>query len=247
MKSKIDLMDVSFLIPVRIESPDRWDNIQIILDFLTSSFDCHILILESDVKPKLNDMLYPNWEYRFQEDHTPFLWRTKINNQLIKKSKSAISIIYDTDVIFPTSQLVEAVNLIRSGKSRFAYPYNGTFLQVDNYNKKIFQKFLDTDWLLFNRPIFAVDSQFSVGGAFVFSTETYRACGMENEKIQGWGHDDAERNKRIKNLGYQLPRIDGPLFHLWHSRNENSYFFDLDKALRSFEVYFEACNPTNHG
>ena len=40
----------------------------------------------------------------------------------------------------------------------------------------------------------------------------------------GWGNEDYDRYNRFKNLGYNIYRVDTPLFHLCHPRKENSSF-----------------------
>src|SRR5690606_21229990 len=113
-----------------------------------------------------------------------------------------IGVLYDTDVIIPSVQLSDAAAAIRNSKSAFALPYDGRFLQVDSYNKKLFKSMLDIDFLEGGRELYLVDTTCSVGGCFMFNVALYKTCGIENEYIQGWGHDDAERAKRLQKLGY---------------------------------------------
>ena len=48
----IDLKDVTFIIPARIEHKDRINNLIIITENLLNNFDCKIIICESDKKRK---------------------------------------------------------------------------------------------------------------------------------------------------------------------------------------------------
>jgi hypothetical protein len=48
--NKIDLKDVTFVIPVRIDCIERLENIFLIIDYLYSLFDTNIIVLESDKK-----------------------------------------------------------------------------------------------------------------------------------------------------------------------------------------------------
>ena len=44
---KHDLKDITFTIPVRIDSKDRFDNIHYIIDYLTANFDTNIIVFEN--------------------------------------------------------------------------------------------------------------------------------------------------------------------------------------------------------
>ena len=101
---------------------------------------------------------------------------------------------------------------------------------------------MSIDFLESGKSFYTVDTYNSVGGCFMFDIAEYKKCGMENENIEGWGHDDAERIKRLKKLGYEIFRPEGPLYHLWHPRSQNSYFFDEATAITSFEIYFNTCS-----
>lgn len=61
--------------------------------------------------------------------------------------------------------------------------------------------------------------------------ESYKNAGMENEDFYGWGLEDGERFYRMYSLGYKIRRVQGPLFHLTHSRGINSMFQNPDQVL----------------
>ena len=42
------LSDVSFVIPVRIDSQERSRNLDLVIDFITRYFDSQIMVLEAD-------------------------------------------------------------------------------------------------------------------------------------------------------------------------------------------------------
>ena len=52
-------MNLSFLIPVKLESEDRVRNLTTVLSFL-SKFNSQILIKESDISPKFESFVLPN-------------------------------------------------------------------------------------------------------------------------------------------------------------------------------------------
>ena len=45
---KTDLTDVTFIIPVKIDSDDRRRNLKITLSYLQRNFDTNIIVCESD-------------------------------------------------------------------------------------------------------------------------------------------------------------------------------------------------------
>ena len=67
-------MNLSFLIPVKLESEDRVRNLTTVLSFL-SKFNSQILIKESDISPKFESFVLPNLkntdyiDYTFEKHH----------------------------------------------------------------------------------------------------------------------------------------------------------------------------------
>ena len=104
------------------------------------------------------------------------------------------------------------------------YPYgNG------NYQKKIYaddemvSEFLsnDCDFSILERK-FEWDNAES-GHVQFFNTAAYREGGMENENFRGSSPEDKERLHRFVTLGYNVGRIDDLIYHLEHSRGNNSW------------------------
>ncbi|UCS95061.1 hypothetical protein KZP23_08640 [Echinicola marina] len=238
---KINLKDLSFLIPVRIDHPDRLFNLEVIIAYLRKYFDTSIWIWENDVNQKVPNWIKENTHYRFESSHEGVFRRTRINNKLIKACDTPLAVLYDTDVIILPKQLINSVEMIRQQEARFSLPYDGRFVQVDRYHRKLFAKLLEPAILMESLSAFAVDTYLSVGGCFIFDRAAYRKCGMENEGIAGWGHDDAERVKRLGKLGQRIYRPEGPLFHLWHKRMANSWFYDNNQAVKSSQTYLQTC------
>lgn len=236
-----NLHDVAFLIPVRIDSNSRWQNLNAIVNYLLSHFSANIYLCENDKIPKTDVAIRKVCNYIFQENNELLFPRTTINNYLIRQASAPIGILYDTDVIIPPGQLLAAIDHIRSGKVHFSLPYDGTFTEVDAYTKRLFLRNGDIGFLQAGDAYYDVNTWNSVGGCFAFRKSTYLECGLENEYIKGWGHDDAERIKRIRKLGHQLYRPDGRLYHLWHERAENSWFLDQHHEMNSYLQYLKVC------
>ncbi|WEK33547.1 MAG: galactosyltransferase-related protein [Candidatus Pseudobacter hemicellulosilyticus] len=244
MQKRIDLSDTSFVIPVRIDSADRIDNLTVIVSYLNTYFDTTIIILESDKEPRVKELTPGSYEYIFIESTAPLFDRTSNNNRLLNACNTPIAVLYDADVIIPPDQLLKAIEGIRKKSWHFSLPYDGRFIQVDKYCRQLFKKTLRLDFLQEAEWLFETSTWNSVGGCFVCQLAEYKKNGMENESIEGWGHDDAERVKRLRKLGYYINRSSGPLYHLCHSRSNNSYFFDQARAAASFGTYFNICSSS---
>ncbi|WP_205510388.1 galactosyltransferase-related protein [Longitalea arenae] len=238
-EDRIDLRDVTFLIPVRIDGESRLKNLYIVTACLNKYFKTNILIGESDTGSKIDVSQLPACcKCIFIEDSDVFLHRTKVNNILIKNASTEIIAIYDTDVVFPIDQIVQSVQLIRQGSAAMVSPYDGDFVGITNIFKSMMEKILDPELLSLNLKKFHLVSRRSYGGAAFLNRTAYIAAGMENEHFTSWGPEDIERPKRMKNLGYKVKRIQGPLFHLPHARNINSGYPNSDYYVHFMEEYF---------
>lgn len=240
---RVDLRNVTFLIPVRIDSEERLENLSIILKYIDKYFDTHVLIAESDKASKVSGLSLPDCCHLiFIEDDDPVFHRTHYNNLLTVESATPIIAIYDTDVVFPTNQILEAVTLIRSGKADYVSPYDGAFLSIDRLFKAMLGKTLDPELLQYNIGKFGTGTYRSWGGATFLNCQSFITAGMDNEKIDSWGPEDIERMKRMQILGYTIKRIKGPLFHLPHPSSLNSGYHDLNTRMRLMEEYLKICS-----
>jgi hypothetical protein len=244
-KNRIDLTDVTFLIPVRIDSEGRLQNLLMVIAYLHKHFDTHIIVAESDGTSRVPVHRLPSCcRYFFIQDDDPKLHRTRLNNRLIKQSDTAIVALYDTDAVLAPEQIKAAVETIRNGNAHYASPYNGEFLDVDKMLKGLFGRVLDAGILQCNKNKLMVVTKRSWGGACFLLKEAYIEAGMENERFLSWGPDDIERVKRLEILGYTIRRVEGPLFHLNHERKENSGYQDHDVYCTYMQIYFDLCSMT---
>lgn len=236
---KIDLTDVTFLIPVRIDSPERLENLKLTVQFLNSYLDTSVLALEADLKEQVQ--IPEGVRKWFVKDHDPVFHRTRYLNQMTRQVTSPYLAIWDADVIGIPSQLEAAVNLLREGKADMVFPYEKYFYAVpklfkelyvnNNYRLDILEKgkeymgYMPGDW--------------PVGGAFLVNRQAYMEAGMENEHFYGWGPEDAERVVRWDTLGYRIKRVDGPLFHLPHPRK--SWYDSKETEIRNRGEFLRIC------
>ena len=192
---RIDLLDVTFLIPVRIDSPERKENLFLVLEFIKNNFGTTIMVLEVDKKEQISSHLIDR--KFFIEDHDPIFHRTKYLNQLTEASTTPIIAIWDIDVLLGSKQLIESVNMLRNNETDMVFPYDGRFYKIypvlvnlykSTRNIKVFKENIGKLYLMYGNC--------SVGGTFIVDKSTYCKAGMENEYFHGWGPEDTERVKR---------------------------------------------------
>lgn len=238
--NRTNLTDVTFLIPVRIDSEERFENLNLVLEFLKANFKTTIKVLEADAFPYFNN---DNVDYKtFVVDDNPIFHRTKYLNQLTKSSTTPYLAIWDTDVILEPQQIVNSVELLRKQEAEMVFPYDGNFYKIPQMIKSIYRDKTDITVFSDNRSKFLrMFGHFSVGGAFIVNRQAYMEAGMENEKFYGWGPEDIERVKRWEILGYRIRFIDGPLFHLYHKRKLNSWHASRDIELENRLELLKIC------
>jgi len=215
----INLKDVTFIIPIKLDTEDRLNNYKTIIKHLTTLFDTNIIVCESDIKSNRELLdIHDCIEYVFIENVTEYFHRTKILNIMTKMSKTNIVCNYDTDVVFPEQQYLSAVNKIKDGCS-VVFPYGGKFMNIPKHLFNLVEEGRFDD-------IFEDDLELahpnSLGGAFFFNREVYTSVGLENENFMSWGFEDNERINRLKKLGHDFCRVPGILIHLDHERSINS-------------------------
>ena len=245
--SKIENRNVTFVIPVRIDSPERSENLDMVLRQLSHRKQTTILILEADIKPLYNlKKGYSNVKYLFVEDHDPVFHRTKYLNQLLREAETELVGIWDTDVILPDEQIDRALQDICEGKAVMSYPYDGRFYLCTPDESTFYRQEGSIDYLL--KLEYSNNSNFvsnSVGGAFWVRKDLYLEAGGENEFFYGWGLEDQERIRRLFILGLPVTRVDGSLFHLFHPRNENSQYKNNEAESISRQEFLKVCSMTS--
>jgi len=222
---KYDLEDTTFIIPLRIDTIDRLENLLFCTNHLLKYFNTKILILEADTRNRniLNKMLNKKITYVFREDKDPIFFRTSYINKIVQATQTPYIAIWDADVIAPVEQIISSIDLLRKDEADFVYPYKGLLLDVPTCIKNIYSKKENIHVLnKFSSGFHFMYGQNAVGGGFFTNRLKYIEAGMENENFYGWGLEDGERFVRWHKLGYRISRVEGSLFHLFHERGMNS-------------------------
>lgn len=238
---KIDFSDVTFLIPVRIDSVIRIENLIATIRFLQKNFHTNIIVLEANTyKNKiLERCLSKSVKYVFNKDNDPIFFRTHYLNCMTKMAKTEIVAIWDADVIAPKKQLLDSVNSLRSHLADVALPYDGRFVEVTSCIREYYIESPNIRLLTSNiEKMYLPYGLDMYGGAIFVNRKRYMECGMENEKFYGWGPEDQERIERMRRKGCSIYRSKGVLFHMTHPRNLNGGFnSELQKRRLNKELF----------
>lgn len=230
--TKFDLLDLTFIIPLRIDYIDRLENLLFSTNLLIENFNTNIIVWESDERNRLilPKLLSSKIKHVFNEDYDPIFYRTKFINTIVKTIQTPYIAIWDADVLVPKEQIIESINALRSCEADFVYPYKDKLLNVPTVVKNIFAKKTDLSILQgLSAGFHVMYGPKPVGGGFFANLAKYIEVGMENENYYGWGIEDGERVTRWMRLNYNIKHVEGALYHLYHSRGVNSTFHTVDQ------------------
>jgi len=240
-----NLEELTIIIPVKVESNDRYNNLKVVLGYINNHFKTNVKIIEeSPDKPKvdfLSDFINLNIDYKFYcvEGNKPY-HRTKYLNEMLFSTTTKVVSNYDSDVFFPVETYINVVNSIINNEYDFVYPYIFGDGQKQLYYSKWYEDPLGK-WLYYpmykftedwNPSIFESDDiddkkrvviQNSECGHSIFAnTEKYKEAFGENENFISYGPEDQERLYRFKKLGYRLNWYNDFVYHIEHERTPDS-------------------------
>jgi histo-blood group ABO system transferase len=223
---KFNLKDVTFVIPVRIDSPERDFNIRMLLSYIQQYFDTNIHIVESGIEQKLH--AFSGLGYDFIKMDNSIFHKNLMVNIALQKCKTPYVCVTDSDVVVKDSAYVESVVLLRKNKVDIVYPFDNTYINVtDEKSKDIFRVYRNLD----NVCGKIVKDRFpQYGGIYFGNLESIKQAGYENQNMVSWGYDTLERYYRYGILGYKIGLIRGRnMYHLDHpchtvSTKNHSYY-----------------------
>tara|TARA_Y100001938_G_scaffold23537_1_gene30743 strand:- start:30 stop:869 length:840 start_codon:yes stop_codon:yes gene_type:complete len=236
---RLDLTNATFMIPIRIESPDRLRNVITVLSFLLENLNTNIILKEVDKEsvfqrdalPILRDIvdldgqdIFQNLNYIFEQSDDPLFHRQKIINEMIMEADTKVVVNYDCDVILRLSAYDRAYHWINDGLFDVVYPFGDDMYQkqVKTDDDLVSAFIKDYDYRMLDEVSKVHTSDY--GWVQYFNRQVYIDGGMENENFKAYAPEDKERYYRFKKLGYRVERIDNWVYHLEHARGENSWF-----------------------
>lgn len=242
----IDLQDVTFIIPVRIESHDRFRNVFLCCAYLLQSTNAKIIIKESNsisivsnVIEKLNNFGCDTerLKYLYEKTDETMFHRTRLLNEMLVASETPIVVNYDCDILLPLHSYEQAANMCKNGYD-LVYPYgfgdDVQFRMLLNEQEDV-QNLILSDFDLKMAKGFLWRAEY--GFCQFFKKESYLNGFMENENFLAYGPEDVERALRWMKLGYNVGRVEAKVYHMEHSRTENSN--SSNPFMKSNEELFE--------
>ena len=227
-------MDLTFLIPTRIETEDRLRNIISSVSYLLRHVPAKVIVKEVSGRETFKFRAIPeirkyantdNLTYLFEENNDPLFCKSKVLNDLIVASDTKVVANYDADCILPITSYKEAYDLIDQGHADVVYPYQcGIYQWCSEYNMEIFDQFVKswdgTSVLDKNKSL----SNSTIGWCQFVDRQKYIDSYMMNENFVSWGCEDDEFYFRMSTLGNRIARVNNYVYHLEHARTHNSWF-----------------------
>ena len=227
------MMDLTFLIPTRIETEDRLRNIISSVSYLLRHIPAKVIVKEVSNHPTFKFRAISeirkyadtsNLTYLYEETEEPLFCKSKVLNDLIVAAGTKVVANYDADCILPLESYHYAYNAINDNQADVVYPYGcGVYQWRAEYNQDIYEEFvnrLDVSVLDKNKTL----SNSTIGWTQFINRQKYIESYMMNENFISWGCEDDEFYYRMSVLGNRIGRIDSYVYHLEHSRTHNSWF-----------------------
>jgi glycosyltransferase involved in cell wall biosynthesis len=237
--------ELSFVIPIRIDTPDRLENCGAILKFLTTQFPAaEIQLVEQDRETQTAGLRasFPQVVWHFSANDKQFSRAAAINTGLINASRPYVC-AYDTDILIDPEALRRSVALIRAGHWPIVIPFNLIFVELRGERRKKMIADLDISNLGRIRNLADVprhpeiDSRVLSGAIMVCDRDLAVMEGGYNRKMVSYGWEDIEFFKRFEKLGCYSYMLSGfNLIHLDHRRGPDSRINEMYEVnQREFE------------
>jgi hypothetical protein len=228
------MMDLTFLIPTRIETEDRLRNIISSVSYLLRNVPAKVIVKEVSGRNTFKFRALPEIKkyadtdkltHIFEESNDPLFCKSKVLNDLIVASDTSVVANYDADCILPKESYRQAYEMINNNEADVVYPYGcGVYQWKAEYNSQIYDEFVKswngTSVLDKNKTL----SNSTIGWTQFIRRENYINSYMMNENFVSWGCEDDEFYFRMSTLGNRIARLNNYVYHLEHGRTHNSWF-----------------------
>ena len=227
-----NLERTTFIIPIKIEHPDRYRNAKTVLSFLNHHFKTNVFIYEiSDSGTKLdflNSLSNLNIKHWVSEPEDAF-HRTKYLNIMLDEVETPVVSNYDIDVILDPDLYLECQSDVLEGNFDVVYPYHygydyhGQKMVYPNINLDEFRDSgYETSYITERSHIFQ-NYYSEYGHCIFFKTRVYKEYGGENESFVSYGPEDKERGERFVKLGKKVEwKKFRTIYHFEHFRGNDS-------------------------
>jgi predicted glycosyltransferase involved in capsule biosynthesis len=235
MNDPIDFSNISLIVPIRIDTKERGENLQTLVNFyLQNCGNVNFVFVENDDNIKtLKNYIIPDITdiYCYIGSCGAFN-KCLTYNTGAKLSKTKYLCLIDADVIVHPQQIIKAKNRIIENKMDLMIAYNGLAYYLSKEAKDKFKKENTYDYLIsilpekhyinYKTQNLLVGNNQAVGGCLIVERETFLKFKGFNPNFIGWGYEDNEIISRVQILGYNVGRINGSNDVLWHLPHENN-------------------------
>jgi hypothetical protein len=227
------MKDLTFIIPTRIETEDRLRNIISSVSYLLKHLPAKVIVKEVSPQSTFKFRAIPeikkyadisNLTHIYEHTDEPLFCKSKVFNDLIVAADTKFVANYDADCILPLTSYHQAYALLAGDQADVVYPYGcGIYQWKAEYNMHVYQEFVSTlDYRVLDKRRTLSNS--TIGWTQFVNRQKYIDSYMMNENFISWGCEDNEFYFRMSTLGNRIARVDDYVYHLEHSRTDNSWF-----------------------
>ena len=227
------MKDLTFIIPTRIETEDRLRNIISSVSYLLRHLPAKVIVKEVAPQSTFKFRAIPeikkyadisNLTHIYEQTSEPLFCKSKVLNDLIVAADTKFVANYDADCILPLTSYHQAYALLAGDKADVVYPYGcGIYQWKAEYDMQVYQEFVSTlDYRILDKRKSLSNS--TIGWTQFVNRQKYIDSYMMNENFISWGCEDDEFYFRMSTLGNRIARVDDYVYHLEHSRTDNSWF-----------------------
>lgn len=234
MEEKIDFQNISLIVPIRLDTKERSENLTTLWVFYRKYCkNIKFIFVENDESPKaIKKSIFPDIK-----DMYCFIGNTKEFNKCktynigARLSDTDFLCLIDLDVIIHPEQIIKAKNKIINNQIDLIIAYNGLAYYLSEEVKKLFIVDYDYNYLKniipenktvnYKNKNLLVGNNNAVGGCLLIKRDTFFKFKGFNPNFIGWGYEDNEIISRVQKLGYNVGRINGKNDVLWHLPHEN--------------------------
>lgn len=225
--------DVTFIIPVYDLEEYRIRNLKYILPYIIDT-GCKVVVSEQSSKntSNLSELLkkYPTVKHVFYITEEKRFHKTGIINYAVKNHvDTKYAWVNDADHYMKFKNVFNQL-----WTSRFIQPYDiGKKLNDIDSEILISGKQLNVDYTDASVKYISLYSALS----FIFHVEEFLSIGGMDETIYGWGYEDVEFSKRVKEK-YYVQKMEFKGIHLWHPIEDNS----LESGVKQKDMAVITCH-----
>lgn len=247
--AKYELKNLSIIVEIKVDSQDRINNLNIIIDHYNQYFNnIEILIIEQGKEQKFsltkertnstNKIIY-----HFIHDQGAH-YKTRNMNLATNLTTRPIVMMTDADVFLEPNVLLKAIKKIEKESLTILSPHNGVMVEISksfwasNQGDEILDKLIffprnykeNLDNYDFSNmyPIYGGKEYFSTGGCLLYHKSSFNLIGGWNTNIISYGYEDMEFVFRAKKLGMKHASFrKNNIYHLEHYRGIESRYNGL--------------------